>query len=293
LARTIGTLLDPAASAVVLPYELVGAPGLSHPMLFGVLPPVDAVPVDPSQGAGFLGRLLARRTARKEGTLALARTRWILAPGEAERDAFLRAAASAAPRTVLLPAAVADPPGAPDREAARRLLHLPDDVPVAAWIAPAGFGGSEPLALAAFERSRVFFPGARLLIVGAAAPSQAGVQSFPAPEAEVVAAARRAADVIIAPAPSSAMSVLSAVRAGAAPLVGRTLTFPRTPPDGSIRRPEADDAGSLASSLAELFADLALRRKVAEAGRSYADGYSPERTAAIFLTLLTGNAPTS
>ncbi|MFI5415600.1 MAG: hypothetical protein ACHQ16_08155, partial [Candidatus Lutacidiplasmatales archaeon] len=128
-----------------------------------------------------------------------------------------------------------------------------------------------------------------LLMLGTSGPSQAGVQTFPTPDPALVGAVRRAADIVLAPAPASPLSILSAARAGAAPIVGRTIVFPLAAPKGAIRRPEVDDAGSFASDLAELFADLALRRKLSEAARSYADGYAPSKIASQFATLIRGS----
>jgi hypothetical protein len=129
LAKTLGSLLDPAVAATVLPFELAGLTPTPGPI--AVLPPIDATPEDRG-GSGWLDRFFAHRAARREEGSALARARWILAPGEEERSRFLSGAPGAAARTAVLPAAVPDPPTEPDRAGARRLLHLPDDVPVAA-----------------------------------------------------------------------------------------------------------------------------------------------------------------
>ncbi|HTT26037.1 MAG TPA: hypothetical protein VMH90_03620 [Thermoplasmata archaeon] len=288
LAKTLGTLLDPGAGATVLPFELAGTTQVPRPI--AVLPPIDAAPEEGS-GSGWLDRFFARRAARREEATARTRARWILAPGEEERGRFLAGAPDAAARTAVVPAAVPDPPMSPDRSAARRLLHLPDDVPVAAWAgAPGPTGGSE-IARAAFQRSRVFFPGARLLLAGVAAPTEPGVHSLPGADAATRAAVRRAADVVLAPSPPDVLDLLATMRCGAAALVGRSVRFPRDPPAAALRRPEADDAGALASGLAELFADPALRRRTAEAGTAYADGYAPNRIAALFAPLAGASAP--
>jgi hypothetical protein len=279
IGKTLGTLLDPGAAATVVPFELAGV--TSAPDLIAVLPPVDASP-DDQGGAGWLDRFFARRAARHEEVTALARSRWILAPGEEERSRFLQGVPTAAARTALLPAAVPDPPAAPDRASARRLLRVPDDVPVAAWIGAPGPAGGSEMARGAFQRSRVFFPGARLLLAGVSAPTEPGAHALPSPDEATRAAVRRAADVLLAPSPSDLTDVLATMRCGAAALVGRSVRFPREPPVTAVRRPEGDDVGALASSLAELFADPSLRRRTAEAGTEYADSYAPGRIVGLF-----------
>lgn len=286
--RTVAALLDPAAGAVVVPYDLAAAPGFSAPSrlapLFAVLDPSDAPPPPPAP-TGFFARLFGRRNDRKGQELARHRARWIVAPGEAERAAYLRTDPSASDRTTVLPAAVEGPVGPPDRDAARRKFRIPGDVPVALWAG--GPGGEPALALAreSFRRARVFFPGARLLVVGLASPSDPGVQSWPRATPAERSLAREAADVLLALGPGAAGEALLGMRGGLPALVGTGVVFPRAEPKGATRRPEAEDAGSLASDLAELFADPALRRVVGTAGRSYADGYAPERIAADFLAL--------
>jgi hypothetical protein len=288
LAKTLGTLLDPQAAATVLPFELAGVTTTAGPI--AVLPPVDATPEDRG-GAGWLDRFFARRAARREEATALARARWILAPGEEERSRFLAGVPDAAHRTAVLPAAVPDPPAEPDRAGARRLLHLPDDVPVAAWVGAAGPGGGSEMTRAAFQRARVFFPGARLLLAGVAAPTEPGAHPLPGADLATRLAVRRAADVVLAPGTGDVNDLLATMRCGAAALVGRSVRFPREPPADALRRPEGDDEGALASGLAELFADPALRRRTAEAGIGYADGYGPGRIAALFAPLATATPP--
>src|SRR5580693_2065127 len=180
LGKALASLLDPLSAATVVPFELAGVATTGG--LLAVLPPLDATPEDRG-GVGWLDRFLARRAARREEANALAHSTWILAPGDEERNRFLAGVPSAAARTAVLPAAVVDPPEAPDRASARRLLHLPDDVPVAAWVGAPGPSGGSDLSRAAFQRARVFFPGARLLLAGVAAPTEPGAHPLPAADA--------------------------------------------------------------------------------------------------------------
>ncbi|MCI4366162.1 MAG: hypothetical protein L3K08_00245 [Thermoplasmata archaeon] len=282
LAKTLSSLLDPQAAATVLPFELAGLTASPGPI--AVLPPIDATPEDRG-GAGWLDRFFARRAARKEESAALTRARWILAPGEEERHRFLLGVPDAAARTAVLPAAVPDPPTDPDRSSARRLLHLPDDVPVAAWVGRAGPTGGSEMTRVAFQRARVFFPGARLLLAGISAPTEPGAHPLPGADAETRMAVRKAADVVLAPSTPEVSDLLATMRCGATALVGKAVRFPRDPPADALRRPEGEDVGALASSLAELFADPGLRRRTAEAGIRYADGYSPARIVELFAPL--------
>lgn len=283
LAKALGALLDPAATTV-LPYEFAGLKGAAGGRVLSVLPPLDAAPVERG-GGSWLDRLFGRRAARKEEALALGRSRWILAPGETELGRFTTAVPSAAPRVRVLAPPVPLLPESPDREAARRALRIPDDVPVATYLGPPGDAAAASLTRAAFQRARVFFPGARLLLPGVAAGSEPGTHALPTADAEGRRAAVRAADLIVAPSVTDPVEMLRAARSGLPVVLGRGVVLPRAPPPLALRRPEADDAGALASELAELFADPALRRRIGDAGREYADGFSPEAAVTALVAL--------
>jgi len=282
LAKALGALTDPNAAALILPFELAGLKGAPSHRVLTVLPPGDAPPLERSAG-GFLERLFGRRSARKEEALAIARSVAILAPGDEERERFGRSALAGAARTLVVPPPVPLPPELPDRSAARRALHLPDDVPVATVLGVGDDAAAVALARAAFQRARVFFPGARLMLPGATAPSEPGAHPLPGADAATRRAAARAADVLIAPSLRDPVELLTYVRTGIPALVGRSARLPIEPAPKLLRRPEADDAGALASDLAELLADPALRRSLGESGRSYADAYDPARLLATVL----------
>src|SRR4029077_5624515 len=135
-----------------------------------------------------------------------------------ERAGFAASHPEAARSVAVLPFPVEGADSFPDRTAARRLLRLPDDVPVAAWVAEPGLPSTgSDLAREAFRRARVFFPGSRLIVAGAGAPSEPGVLSLAQPTDAERAAAMRAADILLVPPPAGgAREVLTAMRAGIA-----------------------------------------------------------------------------
>ncbi|MGI0071770.1 MAG: hypothetical protein ACRECT_06875 [Thermoplasmata archaeon] len=183
-------------------------------------------------------------------------------------------------RAALPPVGTSGP--APTRESARRSFRIPADVPVV--VAPAAFEQAESsgvdAAREAFRRVRSFFPGARLLVAGAAAPAEPGVVVAPERDGATFARAFAAADVAIfgRRTPGFDPGVVLALRAGCCGIVGPGVRLPVDPAQ-AVRTVPADDPGELASVLAELLADPAARRSLAAGGERYAAAFEPARIA--------------
>jgi glycosyltransferase involved in cell wall biosynthesis len=134
--------------------------------------------------------------------------------------------------------------------------------------------------LDAFRRVRPFFPGVRLVVCGAPAPSDPGVLSLPDRRAETLADALAGADVAIFArrAPGFDPGIVLAARAGVPPIVLPDARFPLDP-EGGVRIAASTDAGDLASILAELLADPASQKEVGRAARRFGEAFLPNRVA--------------
>jgi hypothetical protein len=170
--------------------------------------------------------------------------------------------------------------GVPSRAAARTTLRLPPDVPIVA--APAASPDAAAAGIdrcaEAFRRVRPFFPGARLVIVGCPAPTDAGVVSVPARDRASIAGVLAAADValFLPRVPAFDPGVVLALRAGCVVVRAPAAQLPLDP-GPIVRTLASDDAAESASLLAELLADPALRRTAAEGAAAYAARFDPER----------------
>ena len=166
------------------------------------------------------------------------------------------------------------------RDAARSALQIPTDVPVV--VAPMAEGRAEPAgvdrACEAFRRVRPFFPGARLVVVGATAPTDPGVVSVPGRDPATFALGLAAAQVALFAGrrPGFDPLLVNAMRVGCAPAAVPEVRLP-VDPAGAVRYAASDDAGDLASVLAELLADPALCREIAARGEAEAERYLPQR----------------
>jgi len=247
-------------------------------------------------GAGFVDRLdtwLDRRTVRRLERAALE---------EADRLAYDAAdvARSLAEqysvperKLVALPPAVPELPPLPSRELSRQNLRIPPDVSVV--VAPMAFDAPEPSgldrALDAFRRVRPFFPGVRLVVVGARAPSDPGVISLPDRHAETLADALAGADVALFArrAPGFDPGMVLAARAGVPPIVLPDARFPADP-EGGVRVAASTDAGDLASILAELLADPASQKEVGRSAQRFAEPFLPGRVASALRTVVDPSA---
>jgi len=174
-------------------------------------------------------------------------------------------------------------PDPPARTAARTALGVPMDVNVVAVLAATEDPEASGVDLArdAFRRIRPLFPGIRLVVVGAPAPTEPGVHPLPDRDRATFVRALAAADVAVflPRAPGFDPGVVLALRQGVAPVVRPTV---RLPGDASsaVRRLPNDDPGELSSAIAELIADPPTRRTLVENGRAYAERFLPERVAA-------------
>jgi glycosyltransferase involved in cell wall biosynthesis len=181
-------------------------------------------------------------------------------------------------RPAVPPVAVLPSPSS--RDAARSSLGIPTDVPVV--VAPMAEPRAEPAgvdrACEAFRRVRPFFPGARLVVVGATAPADAGVISVPGRDRGTFSLVLRAANVALFAGrrPGFDPLLVTSMRSGLAPVAVPGVRLP-VDPDGAVRYAASDDPGDLASALAELLADPALCREIAAQGEKKADRYLPER----------------
>jgi glycosyltransferase involved in cell wall biosynthesis len=181
-----------------------------------------------------------------------------------------------------LPSAVASLPPLPKREASRQDLRIPTDVPVV--VAPAAFETLEPAGLdrvlEAFRRVRPFFPGVRLVVAGATAPSDPGVISLPDRRASTLAEALAGADVAIFArrVPGFDPGLALAARAAIPPIALPTARLGPGPADG-VRLSVSEDPGDLASVLAEVLADPALQKELGRKAAVYAKAFQPESVA--------------
>jgi len=171
-------------------------------------------------------------------------------------------------------------PSNTSRDAARSALEIPTDVPVV--VAPMAERRAEPAgvdrACEAFRRVRPFFPGARLVVVGATAPPDPGVVSVPGRDHGTFALGLSAAQVALFAGrrPGFDPLLVSAMRVGCVPAAVPGVRLP-VDPEGAVRYAASDDVGDLASVLAELLADPALCREIAARGEGQAARYLPER----------------
>jgi len=138
----------------------------------------------PRPAAGFVDRLdlwFDRRTVRRLERAALQEADRIFYDAADLAQALGKEYAVPERKLVAVPPAVGALPSLPARDASRADLRIPPDVPVV--IAPAAFEAPEPSGLdrvlEAFRRVRPFFPGVRLVVAGAPAPSDPGVIALP------------------------------------------------------------------------------------------------------------------
>jgi glycosyltransferase involved in cell wall biosynthesis len=261
------------------------------------------LPSDHGQGAGAsgagrglmdrLGGWMDKRTLRRMESDSLARSAAVLAGSTATRDRLAQLHRLPATKVSVLPPTIPDPSTSEPKEAARLALRIPIDVPVAA------FAGHRPdpqglaIALEAFRRSRVFFPGARFLVVGSSPKQDPGVLPLGICDEATKARALRAADLFLFPSLEAgpAYVVPEAMRYGIPAVVSQRVALEGAKPKRDYRAVASDDPGDYAAEFAELFADPALRRQIGEAGRTYADQFSPKRHATAFEQALSGRVP--
>jgi glycosyltransferase involved in cell wall biosynthesis len=236
-------------------------------------------------GAGFVDRLdtwLDRRSVRRLERAALQEADRLVYDAAEVARSISEEYAVPDRKMVPLPPAVPELPPLPSRELSRQNLRIPQDVPVA--VAPMAFDVREPSGLDrvldAFRRVRPFFPGVRLVVCGAPAPSDPGVISLPDRHAETLADALAGADVAVFArrSPGFDPGMVLAARAGVPPIVLPDARFPLDP-KGGVRIAATTDAGDLASILAELLADPASQKEVGRSAQRFAEAFLPSRVA--------------
>lgn len=231
-----------------------------------------------------LGGWMDQRTLRRLESDSVARAAVVFAGSAAARDRLSHLYRLAPGRVGLLPPTVSDPDFTESRERARLALRLPQDVPVAAFVGHRPDVQGLPIALEAFRRSRVFFPGARFLVVGSSPKSDPGVLPLGTADEPTKARALRAADLFLFPSSEAGPSyaVLEAMRYGIPAVVSGRVTLDGADPKREFRSVASDDPGDYAAEFAELFADPALRRTIGDAGRAFADRFGTAPSAEAF-----------
>jgi len=247
-------------------------------------------------GTGFVGRLdtwLDRRTVRRLERAALHETDRLFYDALEVARSLTEEYGVVERKLVALPPAVPAFLTLPTREASRRDLRIPLDVPVV--VAPTAFEAPEPSGLdrllEAFRRVRPFFPGVRMVVSGSPAPSDPGVIALPDRRAETLADAIASADVAIFARRAVGFDpgLVLAARAGVPPIVLPDARLP-VPPEGGVRVSASDDPGDLASVLAELLADPAAQKVVGRAAARFAEAFLPDRVATALNAALAPNA---
>lgn len=247
--------------------------------------PTDGLGPGSNGGAtGFLDRLggwMDHRTLRRLETEALGRAAAVWASSSATRDRLAQLHHLPAGRVRLLLPTLPDPDLSAPRAAARLALRIPQDVPVAAFIGHRPETQGLAIALDAFRRSRVFFPGARFLVVGSSPKTDPGVIPLGVCDEATKAQALSAADLFLFPTQEAgpAYAVTEAMRYGVPALISERVQLEGAEPKKQYRAVASDDPADYAAEFAELFADPALRRRIGDAGRAYADQFSGARNA--------------
>ncbi|HEV2166611.1 MAG TPA: glycosyltransferase family 4 protein [Thermoplasmata archaeon] len=293
IGRNASDLLDPGVDVIVGNDEKAGAlewvrraggrPVFAMMVHDVALHTFDAMR-PPEARAGLRAKLStwsARRALRRLELSAISRARVIFVPTELNHELLRRHYGVSGPRVHLLPNGVADPIDAGSREEARLALKVPADVPLVSFIGRTPERQGLATALSAFQRVRVFFPGARFVVVGSTAPSEPGVLSLGVVDELTKARVLRASDVFLFPARYEGFGLAprEAMRYGVATVVSRHVPLEGVDPKRSVRVVPSDDPAEYASELAELLADPRLRRSVGEAGQAYADRFSYARMA--------------
>jgi len=242
-------------------------------------------PLEPSRGLRQrVGNWLDRRALKGLEGQALARARAVLVGSTLNAELLERYYRVPKNRIHHLPHGVPDPVNVGSKAEARLALKVPPDVPVVAFVGRTPERQGLPVALAAFRKVRVFFPGARFLVAGTTPPSEPGVVPLGLVDEATKARVYTAADVFIFPAKYEGFGLAprEAMRYGLATIVSSQVPLEGIDPAESCRVVGSDDPADYASELAELLADPALRRSLGEAARTFADAMSYDRMAERF-----------
>jgi len=264
---------------------------------------LQTVPSDRIAGAGperanrglrdRIGGWMDQRTLRRLESEALGRASVVLAGSSATRNRLTEHHKLPASKVTVLPRTIADPDLSETREQARMALRIPMDVPAAVFVGHRPERQGLAIALEAFRRSRVFFPGARFLVVGSSPKQDPGVIPLGLSDEATKARAFRAADLFLFPSfeAGSAYAAVEAMRYGLPALISPHVLLEGADPKREFRVSASDDPGDYAAEFAELFADPSLRRKIGEEGRRFADRFSGAKNAETFEKALAGHVP--
>jgi glycosyltransferase involved in cell wall biosynthesis len=302
VGRAASSLLRPDADVVVGNDEKAGAmemPGSrTRRPAFGMffhdvaLHTFDTLrPLESNRGVRQrVGNWLDRRALSRLELAALQKADVVIVASEANRALLGRYYGVPKERVVLLPLGVPAPIDVGTQKEARGALKIPADVPVVAFVGKTPERQGLDLALEAFRRIRVFFPGARFLVAGSSPKVEPGVSSLGVVDEPTKARVYRAADVFIFPARYEGFGLAprEAMRYGVATVVSSHVPLDGATAPDDVRVVSDGDAGSYASELAELLADPATRRELGRRGQVYADTLSYEKMAERFETLFAG-----
>jgi glycosyltransferase involved in cell wall biosynthesis len=238
-----------------------------------------------------LGGWLDQRTLRRLEAEAIRRASVVLVGSAATRERLVQRYRLPDSKLAVLPPPVPEPDPSETREEARMALRIPPDVPVAVFIGRRPDRQGLPIALEAFRRSRVFFPGARLLVVGSSPRPDPGVIPLGVADEATKVRALRAADLFLLPSLDGgpAYAVAEAMRYGLAVVVSARVRVEGAEAGRAFRAVPSDDPGDYAAEFAELFADPALRRRIGDEGRRYADQFGGIPSAERFEQALAGS----
>lgn len=302
VGKAASSLLRPDADVVVGNDEKAGAldtPGTtSRRAAFGMffhdvaLHTFDTLrPLEANRGVRQrVGNWLDRRALQRLEQAALDRADVVIVASEANRALLARYYSVSKLRVALLPLGVPAPLEVGTKVEARAVLHIPADVPVVAFVGKTPDRQGLDLALEAFRRVRVFFPGARFLVVGSSPKTEPGVNGLGVVDEPTKARVYRAADVFVFPARYEGFGLAprEAMRYGLATVVSAHVPLDGATAPDDVRVVTDDDPGTYASELAELLADPATRRELGRRGQVYADTLSYEKMAERFETLFAG-----
>jgi glycosyltransferase involved in cell wall biosynthesis len=247
---------------------------------------------------GFRGRVggwLDRRTLRKLEATALSHSQLVFVTSSAVRDRVQQLYRVPLERLVVLPPGVPGPDPTVERSEARLALRIPPDVPAILFVGRDPERQGLPVALEAFRRIRGFFPGARFLVVGASPKAEPGVIPLGVVDELTKTRAFRAADLFLFPGQSDGfgLAVREAMRYGLPVVASPHVPMDGADPKHDFRLVTSEDAADYAADVAELLADPALRRRMGEAGRAYADRFGVDKVAEMFETQVARRLPAS
>ncbi len=242
-------------------------------------------PLEPSRGPRQkIGNWLDRRTLKRLEARALERAQVILIPSELNRELLRTNYGIQDGRVQLMPNGVPDPVEAGTKANARLALKVPPDVPVLSFIGRTPERQGLPIAVEAFRKIRVIFPGARLLVVGSEAKEEAGVTGMGVVDEITKARVLRASDLFVFPARYEGFGLAprEAMRYGVPVVTSRHVPLEGIDAKGAVRIVGSDDPAEYAAEITGLLADPSLARSMGAAGKAYADSFSYARMAELF-----------